>query len=396
MRLSYYEMRQERAAFLNKAEGVIAQAEAGKRALTAEESKLFDAHMAEANRLTAQIMPIESVNTLSKQFSEQGPGFLLSGGAARSTDPRVPLVNMERFDMELGNFMRGKISATDSPIFIGTGGDSTSIGDTVPKEVLAYLPAYYNLDSFALAGARVIHSDNTVPQFLPVISSGPEASSYAEGASASESKPFALDGFTLGGAKYSRLVKVSEESLMNSALPLQGAILDELTAGLATTFTRVITTALLAAIASNSAVRVAEGSYDPYRTLLALMHAVPPRFASPTNKWMLSRKTLAAIKDSRAVDSGVPFFDPESGQIFGRVSVINDNLSSGQVIYGDWGSGAIVRKSPFFLLPLREAFSSTGEVGFKCTQWVDSHFLAELTSVAVQPLYSTVLEEYFS
>ena len=178
---------------------------------------------------------------------------------------------------------------------------------------------------------------------------------------------------------------------MNSALPLQEMIIQELASGIATSFTSVITAAMVTALTANSNVLVAEGSNDIYKTLLSLMHVIPPRFALPTNKWMLSRATLAKIKDCRATSSGVPFFNPESGQIFGKDSVINDNLTGGRVVFGDWNSGAIIRKSPFFLLPLREAFSSTGEVGFKATQWVDSHFLCELSGVTNQPLYQTVL-----
>ena len=43
--------------------------------------------------------------------------------------------------------------------------------------------------------------------------------------------------------------------------------------------------------------------------------------------------------------------------LFERDVVLNDNFSGGQVAYGDWNNGVVIRKSPFFLLPLREAFS---------------------------------------
>lgn len=186
-------------------------------------------------------------------------------------------------------------------------------------------------------------------------------------------------------------MKVTDEALMNSAIPLQGAILDELSAGVATTFTAVITTALLAALAANGSVLEAEGSSDTYKTLGSLLHSIPPRFALPTNKWMLSRATLAKIKDQRATGSGVPLFDPSTNQIFQKDVVINDNLNGGQVVYGDWADGAIIRKSPFFLLPLSEAYSQSGEVGFRATQFLDQHFLCELSAVPNQPLYYTVL-----
>jgi HK97 family phage major capsid protein len=253
------------------------------------------------------------------------------------------------------------------------------------------MPAYFNLDSFAQAGARQLFTDNTIPLVMPVVSGGAAASSYTEGTAPGASQPFQMDSFTFGGVKYSRLVKVSDEALMNSALPLQGAILDELTAAIATTFTAAITATMLTALTANSGVLVAEGTNDIYKTLGSLLHAIPPRFAMPTNKWMLSRATLAKIKDQRATGSGVPFFDPATNQIFQKDVVINDNLTGGQVVYGDWVDGAIIRKSPFILFPLREAYSQSGEVGFRATQFLDQHFLAELPAVPNQPLYYTVL-----
>ncbi len=396
MSMRLMEMKQERHAALNAADAIVAKAEAdGKRQLTAEETKLFDVHMAEVEHLNARIKPIEAQNTIFKMFN--GTPFL--DGGVRPAKTKAPLVNgapvpavdLERFNVELGDFMRGTITASDTPVFIGTGGGVESVGATVPTEVLAYVPAYYNLDSFALAGARQINTDNTIPLVLPVVSGGAAASTYNEGAAPTNSQPFQMDSFTFHGTKYSRLVKVSDEALMNSAIPLQGAILDELTAGISTTFTGAVTTALLAALAANSGVLVAEGANDIYKTLGSVMHSIPPRWAAPTNAWMLSRTTLAKIKDQRASTSGVPLFDPTTNQVFSKNVVINDNLTGGQVVFGNWESGAIIRKSPFYLFPMREAFASSGEVGFRATQWLDQHFLCELSDVPNQPLYYTVL-----
>ena len=87
----------------------------------------------------------------------------------------------------------------------------------------------------------------------------------------------------------------------------------------------------------------------------------------------------------------MPFFNPETNQIFGKTAVLNDNLTGGQVVYGSWVDGAFVRKSPFILLRLQELYSAQGLIGFKATQFLDQHFLAELTGVTVQPLHYTIL-----
>ena len=300
-------------------------------------------------------------------------------------------VDLNRFGSEMQAFMRGGIQALSTPIHVGTGAGVESVGVTVPSSVLSALAAYGNVDSFALAGARQIASDDTNPLTLPVISSGAATSTFAEGASAVDSQPFGLDSFTFGGTKYSRLVKASEEALMNSAIDLSGTITDELANGVASTFTAAITTAMLTALTGNASTLVAQGSSDFYSTLGSLLHAIPSRFAGVGNKWMLSRATLAKVKDSRATGSGVPLFDPVSNQIFGRDIVLNDSLSGGQVVYGDWNAGAYVRKTPFRIQRLIEAFTSTGEIGVKATQWLDSKFLASLAGVTNQPLHYTVL-----
>jgi HK97 family phage major capsid protein len=402
-----FQMRKERAFALDAATELRARLAAGKE-LSAFEQTALQEYEKTVVELTPKIAERESSGTLRQLVQANGPGFLFENRSAspeNNHNPhalkpaingvQVPHVDMSRFNMELGDFMRGKIMASaDTPIYIGTGVTGTeSVGATVPTEVLAYVAAYFNLDSFALAGARQLNTDNTIPLSLPVVSGGPAASTFAEGSSATNSQPFVMDAFTFKGTKYSRLVKVTEEALMNSAIPLQGAILDELSAGIATSFTAAITGAMLTALTANSGVLVAQGAHDYYTTLGSVLHSIPPRWAAPNNRWMLSRATLAKVKDLRATSSGVPMFDPATNQIFSRDVVINDNLTGGQVVFGNWEGGAIIRKSPFILLPLREAYASTGETGFKATQFLDQHFLCEfpVTDCPNQPLYYTVL-----
>jgi len=221
-----HEVQANRADIFGAAETLVARIKADKRDFNAAEQAQYNAFVASIKVLDEQIARLSAHSTPSGGHSP-------FGGVVAPDSP----VNMERFNSELGNFMRGKIMAADIPLYIGTGAGVESVGETVPTQVLSHLPAYSNLDSFRLAGARVLDTTDTNPLVLPIISAGGAASTYAEGASATESQPFELDSFTLGGVKYARLVKVSEEALMNSALPLQSVILDELAAGVASTFT---------------------------------------------------------------------------------------------------------------------------------------------------------------
>jgi HK97 family phage major capsid protein len=393
------EARARRHDLFQTADSLVMAARQERRDLNDIELQRFDGCIAQMKRIDAQLdnaeaeygddhPPMERI----KDFPELPHSVTNQSRSFISVGPRHPrAVDMKAVYGEIEAYMRGQILAADTPMYISTAPTSAGVAAAIHTEVLAHMATYTNLDSFFLAGATVMNTESTVPLVKPIISAGPDADTFEEGASATDSHPFASASFTFGGTKYARLVKVSEESLMNSAIPLSTAIVDELAAGVASTFTKAVTTALLAALTGNSGVLTAEGSNDIYKTLLSLMHAVPPRFNLPANAWMLSRATLAKIKDSRATSSGVPFFNPETNQIFGKTAVLNDNLTGGQVVYGSWVDGAFVRKSPFILLRLQELYSAQGLIGFKATQFLDQHFLAELTGVTVQPLHYTVL-----
>jgi HK97 family phage major capsid protein len=289
----------------------------------------------------------------------------------------------------ISSFIRtGKILATDTPLNVITSPVSSGLSAAIPKEILQALPAYFRNDAFLRAGATQIYTDSTIPLVMPIISAGADFDPFAEGASATESHPFQADDFTFGGQKYSRLVKVSEESLMNSALDLPSSIVAELAAGVVNSFTKTTTDALMTALYGNVGVTYIDRSQhtDLYGALLALVMAVPPRWDAPTNAFMLSRFDLQLVKNVRSTQNE-PLFDPEANTIFGRPVVINDNLD--RIVYGNWQAGAYVRKTPFVLLRLFELYSASGYQGFKATQYLDSKFLASVSSVSAQPLFFT-------
>jgi len=418
--MNLFELKQERHAALTACEQILARAEADKREPTASENALMDEHMSEVKALNPKIAKIESANSILR-FD---PVTLLGGGtqdASTEETARVLSATEGRFKasqfrtqfagwmsrtLAMAGGLAPKMEATDplGAISIGTGEGVDSIGITVPTEILPHLPSYYNLDSFGLAGASQIYTPHTRPLVKPILSAGAADSAYAENAAPSSSQPFGLSSFTFNGTKYARLVLASYEALMNSELPLQGVILDELLASLATTFTKAITTSMydvLVETAGSTPPLCVHGSGSIYTSMINLRHAIPPRFDLPANRWMLSRGTLATVKNTRASTSGVPMFDPNSNLIFGREYVINDNFDSvcgaGFVVYGDWADGCWLRKTPVFTRIFLERFSGNGELGFQTTQWLDSHFLAELVNVSQppsnQPLYYTSISD---
>jgi len=287
------------------------------------------------------------------------------------------------------DWMRGKIQAADVPLRIQQAPVSSGLSEAIPTVVLDAIRTYVVNDAFRLAGATIYNTEDTAPLVKPIIQAGPDTGTFVEGASATESDPMDVEAFTFGGTKYSRLVKASEVSLMNSALDLAGEITAELAAGVANSFTKAITVALKAAMQSNPACLVYNGQ-DDYDSVLSLIAAVPVRFEDPSNCFMGSRADLKRVRNVRASGSGQPLLNPETGQVLGRNWIINDNCD--RLYYGNWGAGAYIRKSPYFIQRLIELFSATGDIGFKATQFLDSKFLASVPSVTSQPLYFTHLD----
>jgi HK97 family phage major capsid protein len=399
---NYPEALKRRSALKDQMGVLLTAAETGQRELTAAESGLYDTLNVEVKLLAAQIEEHETRRDLRvngvrvHSLSEAGyfPGI---GEGTRQPHPAngeraLPQsqgVSAEatRLMADLSSFYRGEISASsDSPLIVGSGG----LSGTVPTDILSVLPTHFRNDAFERAGATIYSTDNTQPLVKPIISAGPAPDEFSETQSATESHPMQVDTFTFNGQKFSRLVKVSEEALMNAALDLPGEITAELSAAVANAFTSVITTAMMSALHSNADTLVDSSTSDPYYSVLALINAVPPRWDDPSCCFMGSRAMRLILQNARAVDSGLPLLSPTDGTVLSKRFVVNDACT--RLVYGNFAAGAFIRKSPYFLQVLLEAYAASGERGFKATQWVDQKFLASVSAIDAQPLYYTHLD----
>lgn len=411
------ELERQHAAQLANITEIRSKADSDRRALTETETEMIGAHTNMAKRLEDNIADFRSKNSLAELVHQNGPEFLYDAGkghAESASDERRILspnelkvkVSAMRNDWKAwfnstlrsigGLAPKMEATAPSGPISFGGAGGTEGVGFIVPTEVMPGLNAFFALDSFGQAGAFQIQTDHIRPINFPVFSAGAASSSFAELAEPTTSQPFALSGFTFGGTKYASLVLASYEALMNSEVPLDGKIQDELLARIATSLTQAATVSLYDALTAYTGIgggpsaMLVTGS-DIYQTVLNLRYAVPPRFDKPTNKFMLSRATLATIKNFRASTSGVPMFDAVSNTIFGREYVINDffdtNAASNLVVYGDWSEGAFIRSTGLFVRVFLELYAASGEVGFRVQRWQDSHFLAELAGAAQPPTY---------
>jgi HK97 family phage major capsid protein len=412
MNMKLQDMKVGQKEALNAAEALVALCENEGRPMTVDETEAYGKSMATFKDYSGTIKAREEQNTIRAVWPNGMPGIGAPVGESASTTggPQVH-PKAAQFRTQFAAWMNNALHSIEGgtsrmeavtpsgPISIGTTSGWDSIGSTVPTEVLPYLPSYFNLDSFGLAGATQYFTEHTRPLFKPVLSAGAADSVYAENAAPSTSQPLGLSGFTFGGTKYARLVLASYEALMNSELPLQGVILDELLSSLATTLTGTITTAFVAALtaaASTLAVGVGGSGASTYTSMIDLRHAVPPRFDLPENKWMVSRQTLAQIRNTKASTSGVPLFSPDGSMLFDRPYVINDFLDTaagagvGFVAFGSFADGVMIRKTPLMTRVFLELYSQSGQIGFRTQQWCDQHFLAELAGAAQPPSFQPI------
>jgi HK97 family phage major capsid protein len=428
MRLA--DMLQEQKDAIIGAEALVTRAESENRDMTDRETERYNAHMSRAKALEIGVDEIKAKNTLSGAMLSHplyGGNASLTAAAERnganiiSTKPgerSIALVKpgesveaseyrrnfaswlSSTLKMVGGDFPAMEAAAPSGPISVGTTSGWESIGFTVPTEILPYLASYFALDSFGLAGSQIISTDHTRPLNKPVLSAGAALSTYAENAAPTSSQPFGLSGFTFGGQKYARQVLASYESLMNTELPLQGVIFDELLASTSTTLTQAITTSFVSALTAPPGVTGAsplsvtgDGIYD---SIIGLRYAVPPRFDSDSNVFMLSRATLAQIRKAKASTSGVPLFDPTSNRILDKPYVLNDYLDAatgageGFVAYGNFAEGAFIRRTPVVTRVFLELFAEQGQIGYRSMVWQDAHFLAELAGASQPPTFQPI------
>jgi len=447
--MNLFEMKKQRQEALSSAEAILAKTEGEKREMTAAENTLFKEHMEEVGRFNKKIQPIEDANTLTKAHGgslinlvdmgsprpdKDGDGYrVLTPGEGKAQ----AAYHVSRFNAWLKNRIASISGQEQQPemgatapggaVSIATGTGLDSIGFAIPTEVMPFLKSYLQFSPFEKAGASIVSTDHMRPVKVPVLSAGAVPSEFAEGAGpvqgVSGSQPMGLSGFTMGANKYSRQVIADYEALQSTEVPLSPLIIDELLVAIANVVTQNATTALYNAFTAPSGVSLMSGSSalapplqigppgldqygqpsvqaDNYGQMMALRHALVEGFEDPNEcYWMLSRNTLATIRNTRASTSGVVMFDANADLILGRPYVVNEFFDSicgaGFVAYGNWRRGAWLRRTPILTRVLQELYWVNNQWGFICTTWSDDHFLAELVGAAQppthQPCYYTIL-----
>ena len=147
------------------------------------------------------------------------------------------------------------------------------------------------------------------------------------------------------------------------------------------------TAALLTSLATANCV-VATGT-DYLELLLELQAAVPPAFANPQNAFMVSRHSLAGIRNVRDLQDR-PIFDPTNQTLLGHPTVVNDAVGF-RVLFGNFKAGAHISRGPMQLLRITEAYRESGQVGVRFWQRAGAKFYSDaITSGDNQPLWMSL------
>jgi HK97 family phage major capsid protein len=374
------DLRKQHTNFVQKAENIVSVAEReNKRVLTETEKAATDSFLAQAKALVPEIKHLESRNTLASQVNEDGiPLAFLSGGKHKSQATENMFPQTSKF------ILRGELPEMEA--YTGEDGGGGSVSYVIPAyEIERFILAYPNFDSFASAGASLYPFSDfpVVDRKIPILSAGSAATTYAAGTGPNTSQDASFIPLTISHSKYALLTKFSEEFSEDAPSAIQAAIAESL-ARVTMSQSNAFTTAMLASLASAGA-EIATGE-DYLQLLLDLEAAVPSVFANQGNAFMVSRLSLAAVRNLRDAQDR-PIFDPQNRTLLGHPTILNDALG-GRVVFGNFGTGAHISRGPFQLLRLTEAYREQGQVGIRYWQRSGAKFYSDaVTSGSNQPLW---------
>lgn len=239
--MQLFEMKKLRAESLDKAEAVLAIAEAAKRPMTAEETKVFDAHMAECTRLTKQIEPREAQNTIFNTFPGGRVIPATEGGA------RKPNANALRATtiVEAMQYASAEEVAEIKAFARYIGGDMSAVADLtpsgdggviIPQTIANVVERNYSEFAPVASVARLWPTVTGEKTIFPVVSDEEEAEILAPAAETGlddavtgDTPVTKLTGPEMGAHKFSsKPIYVPRETITDSTIN----VLDEMLAAL--------------------------------------------------------------------------------------------------------------------------------------------------------------------
>jgi HK97 family phage major capsid protein len=382
------DLARQRSALLDQVTAVLDSATQAKRQLTSAEKADIENRNREIEDLSYKLNQDANATALRTELAKPTSAAIIGMQPGERSTGRFnnqPAGNPELSMKEITNFLRtGAVVpeiSNSSPIL-----ESGNSGAAIPTTVLdSVLRAYQGLMPLTAAGATILNTPDGAPLVKPIITGGAAASTFSENDAVSTDDPPGIYTLSFGASKYERLVKASLEALQDVAFDLSREIAAELMAGVAQSFESDATDSLVSDLDGNNHCLVGTAA-DDYTDILNLIFSVPPRFASDSNKFMLSRHKMASLLDVRASGgSEVPLLNATAKTILGYGFVLNDELDD-RIIFGDFNAGVYLRRAPLIIQRLNELYQANDLIGFKAVLRADSQNLASLTDVTVQPL----------
>lgn len=240
-----------------------------------------------------------------------------------------------------------------------------------------------------LAGARVLSVSGTTSFKVPTLTNTTRAVKTAEAASFDEAEP-TLGEITFTPFKYTRLVKVSDELLVDSRI---NVINDIIMPDVANAYV----------LAENEDFTTGDGSGDPSGVvtgasagvtaaavaaitadeIIDLYHSLGYQYR-PKAKWMMSDAALKAVrklKDSTNQylwSPGLAAGQPDT--LLGKPVIVNNNMaapaaSAVSVLFGDFSYYWIADFGNMEYARLNELYAASGQVGFRWFGRYDAHVM---------------------
>jgi HK97 family phage major capsid protein len=290
---------------------------------------------------------------------------------------------------EVGNFLR-----TRDPGPLASLQEGGELQYVVPgTQIDSFLAAYPSVDVFAQAGADINElGAGWVNGNYPIVASGEDAAVYSEGAGPTTDKSAKVYVAKLDSPSKYQFLSLPSEEAWADITALAGALVQEGVKRVIFGIGKAVTAALVASM--NAAGAVVDSVGDNYADVLNLIAAIPPAFAAPTNKWMMSRRTLAGIRNTRtAGDVSIPIFNPTTSQLLGFDVVNNDALAYGTILFGDFSHGVHIRRAGLAFQLMQEAYREVGAIGLRFTKRAQAAFFSDAADASdvEQPLYLCVL-----
>lgn len=397
------ELKQKRAAIVKEQRDIINLVDKEQRDMTAEESQKYDQLNADFDALGEKIEKLEKDLEIRKQLKDRedylqerktDPTMRASLDNRKKVDPRSTDEYRAAYDSYLRMGRNGLFADELRALQVGTDSEG---GYLVPDEFNRKLiEALYDVN--VMRGLCTVITSSNGTMDIPVVSSQGAAAWTAEEAAFNESD----DAFTyvqLSAYKLSRIIKVSEELLADSAFDMQSYLAQSF----ANAFGGAEETAFVTGngtgkptgitVSAGTGVTAASTSAVTADELINLYHSLARQYRSRA-KFMMNDATALAIRKLKDGDNqylwqpGLQAGEPD--MLLGKPVVISHDMatmaaSAKSVLFADFSYYWIADRSGRVFKRMDELYAANGQVGFRAHQRVDGKLtLAAAAKLIVQ------------